>query len=161
MNATLISAFAALAGASIVAAVSFLRSWLVHHGQVRAQWVAQERLRLQDLYKEFIEESSKCYLDALQHHEPDISLLVVLYAKMSRMRVLASPNVLASAERALQRIIDTYSETDVTFTDISLRTMVQQESFDFLRDFSESCRAEFSLLRPAALSGRVNSVAAR
>jgi hypothetical protein len=128
MNASLISAFAALAGASIVAAVSFLRSWLVHHGQVRAQWVAQEQLRLQDLYKEFIEESSKCYLDALQRHEPDISLLVVLYAKMSRMRVLASPNVLASAERALKRILDTYSETDVKFSDINLRTMVQQES---------------------------------
>jgi type IV secretory pathway VirD2 relaxase len=76
---------------------------------------------------------------------------VVLYAKMSRMRVLASPNVLASAERALQRILDTYSETDVTFTDVNLRTMVQHDSFDFLRDFSESCRAEFNLLRPKQL----------
>ncbi len=90
MDHNLISAVAALAGAAIVAAVSFLRSWLVHQGEVRAQWLAQEGLRRQDLYKEFIEEASNCYLHALQHHEPDISLLVVLYAKMSRMRVLAS-----------------------------------------------------------------------
>jgi hypothetical protein len=151
MNPSLISALAALAGAAIVAVASFLRSWLVHQGEVRAQWLAQERLRLQDLYKEFIEHASQCYIDALQHHQPDISLLVALYAKMSRMRVLASANVLATAERAVDRIIETYSENDVTFTDINLRTLIQQESFDFLRDFSESCRAEFDLLRPQRL----------
>jgi hypothetical protein len=148
MSPSLVSALAALAGAAIVAAASFLRSWLVHRGQIRAQWLAQERLRLQDLYKEFIEEASKCYIDALQHHQPDISLLVAVYAKMSRMRVLASSDVLASAERALKRVIDTYSETDVTFTDTNLRTMVQQQSFDFLREFSEARRTEFDLLRP-------------
>jgi hypothetical protein len=37
-----------------------------------------------------------------------------------------------------------YTRIIITFTDINLRTMVQQESFDFLRDFSESCRAEFN-----------------
>jgi hypothetical protein len=93
MDHTLISALAALAGAAIVAAVSFLKSWLVHQGEVRAEWLAQQRLRRQDLYKEFIEEASKCYIHALQHHEPDISLLAVLYAKMNRMRVLAPPRV--------------------------------------------------------------------
>jgi hypothetical protein len=142
MDHNLISAVAALAGAAIVAAVSFLRSWLVHQGEVRAQWLAQEGLRRQDLYKEFIEDASKCYLHALQHHELDISLLVVLYAKMSRMRVLASPKVLATAEGALRRIIETYSESDVTFTETNLRTMVQKGSFDLLHDFSQACREE-------------------
>jgi uncharacterized NAD-dependent epimerase/dehydratase family protein len=101
----------------------------------------------QDLYKEFIEEASKCYLHALQHHEPDLSLLVALYAKMNRMRVLASPRVLATAGDAVRRIVETYSETDVTFTDVNLRTMIQNGSFDLLREVSEACRAEFDLLR--------------
>jgi hypothetical protein len=149
MDHSLISPLAALAGAAIVAAVSFLRSWLVHQGEIRAQWLAQEGLRRQDLYKEFIEDASKCYLHALQHHEPDISLLVVLYAKMSRMRVLASPKVLATAEDALRRIIETYSETDITFTDTNLRTMVQKGSFDLLHDFSQACREE-SVLRASS-----------
>ena len=144
MDHSVISAIAALAGAAIVAIVSFLRSWLVHQGEVRAQWLAQERLRRHDLYKEFIEEASKCYLDALQHHQPDISLLVVLYAKMNRMRVLASSEALAAAERALNRIIDTYSETDIAFTDTKLRTMIQRGSFDVLLDFSEVCRADLT-----------------
>jgi hypothetical protein len=145
MDTNLISAVAAL-GAAAGGTASFLGSWIVHRRQVRSQWLGQDKLRRQDLYKEFIEEASKCYLDALQHHQPDVSLLVALYAKMSRMRVLASPGVLATAELALKRIIDTYSESDVTFTDRSLRTMVQQGSFDILRDFSDQCRAESTLL---------------
>jgi hypothetical protein len=39
------------------------------------------------LYREFIEEASKCYIDALQHDEADIPSLVGLYAKLGRMRV--------------------------------------------------------------------------
>jgi hypothetical protein len=144
MDHSLVSAISALAGAAIVAVVSFIRSWVVHQGEVRAQWLAQEGLRRHDLYTEFIEEASRCYLHALQHHQPDISLLVVLYAKMNRMRVLASPKVLASAEQALKRIIETYSETDVAFTDTQLRTMIQKGAFDVLLDFSEACRAEFA-----------------
>lgn len=147
MDHSLISAVAALAGAAIIAAGSFIRSWLIHQGEVRAQWLTQEVLRRQNLYNEFIEEASKCYLHAIQYHEPDISLLVVLYAKMNRMRVLASPKVLAIAEVTLRRIVETYSETDVTFTDNTLRTMVQKGSFDLLRDFSEACRSESNLLQ--------------
>lgn len=145
MDPNVIPAVAAM-GAAAGGMASFLGSWLVHRRQVRSQWLTEDKLRRQDLYKEFIEAASKCYLDALQHHQPDVSLLVALYAKVSRMRVLASPGVLLSADQALKRIIDTYSESDVTFTDLNLRTVIQQGSFDVLRDFSEQCRAEFSLL---------------
>lgn len=125
------------------------------------QWLAKQALRRQDLYNKFIEEASKCYLHALLHHEPHISLLVVLYAKMSRMRVLAPPNVLATAENALRRIIKTYSEADVTFTDTNLRTMVQKESFDLLRDFSEACRAEPIFFAEGSLKEQTRSVRRR
>jgi uncharacterized Rossmann fold enzyme len=145
MDSNLIPALAAL-GAAAGGTASFLGSWLVHRRQVRSQWLTEDKLRREDLYREFIEEASKCYLHALQHHQPDISLLVALYAKMSRMRIQASPSVLATAEQAVRRIIDTYSESDVTLTDLNVRTMLQQGSFDVLRDFSEKCRAEFNLL---------------
>ena len=65
--------------------------------QMRAQWLTQERLRQQDLYKEFIEEASKCYIDALQHSAGDIPSLVTLYTKIGRMRIISSPNVIDSA----------------------------------------------------------------
>ena len=69
-----------------------------------------------ELYKEFIQEASKCYADALEHEKPDVPLLVVLYGKISRMRVISSPQVLAAAEQVLRRIVDVYFEPPIVFS---------------------------------------------
>jgi len=66
IDPNMISAAAALGGATIGAVLSFLGSWLVQQRVVRAQWVGQETLRRRELYKEFIQEASKCYVEALQ-----------------------------------------------------------------------------------------------
>ncbi len=144
MNPSLISAVAALAGATIGGVMSLFASWLVTQRQLRAQWLAQDKLRREDLYKEFIEEATKCYVDALQHDKPDIPMLAVLYAKMSRMRVLSSKQVIASAEQLITQIINTYSEPNRTFTELRA---IQHGSLDIIRTFSERCREEFDHLR--------------
>lgn len=146
MNSSVVSALAALAGAAIGGLTSVLASWLTQRIQVRAQWLAQERMRRQELYKEFIEEASKLYLDALQHGNADLSGLVELYAKIGRIRVLSSPKVFESAELVGRRILDTYLEPDKTF--LELRDMAKSGSLDLLLDFTKSCRTEFDLLRP-------------
>jgi hypothetical protein len=107
MNASVISALAALLGAAIGGLTSVLTSWLTQQTQARAQSLAQDKLRRQELYKEFIEEASKCYIDALQHDNADIPALVGPYAKMGRMRVLSSPKVVESAEQIGRKIVDT------------------------------------------------------
>jgi hypothetical protein len=66
MNSSIISALAALGGAITGGLTSVLASWLTQHAQARAQWRAQDKLHRQELYKEFIEMASKCYIDALQ-----------------------------------------------------------------------------------------------
>jgi hypothetical protein len=147
MDPTLISAAAALGGASIGGAMSFLGSWIVQRREVRARWVVQDRLRRQDLYKEFVQEASKCFANALQHEKPDITSLVVLYEKISRMRILSSPHVVADAEQVVRRIIDTLFQPPVLFTNATVREMFETGSADVLRNFSESCRAEFDALR--------------
>lgn len=67
MNASVISA---LAGATIGGLTSVLASWLTQHTQARAQWLAQDKLRQQELYKEFIEAASKSYC-RFQHRNLD------------------------------------------------------------------------------------------
>ena len=74
-----------------------------------------------------------------------------MYTKTSEMRVISSPDVLAAAEDVVQRVIETYSKADITFADIDLAAVVQDGSFDLLRDFSESCRVEFDHLRAQQL----------
>src|SRR5271163_3841846 len=105
MNLSVISALSALLGAAIGGCASFLASWMTQRMQMRTQWLMQERLHRQDLYKEFIEEASKCYIDALQHDKGDIPSLVTVYTKISRMRVLSPPKVIDSADRIARRIL--------------------------------------------------------
>ena len=95
--------------------------------------------------REFIEEASKCYVDALQHDKADIPALVGLYAKMGRMRVLSSPKVVESAELAARRVVDAYLVPNKTF--LELREMTINGSIDLLSEFGEACRAEFESLR--------------
>ena len=145
MDASAITALAALTGATVGGLTSGLASWLTQRTLVRAQWSSQEIIRRQELYSEFIEEASKCYVHALQHGQADLPALVELYATLGRMRILSSPKVLESAKQIERNIIDTYMAPDKTF--LELREMVDSGSVDLLRDFSASCRAEFESLR--------------
>jgi hypothetical protein len=147
MDANLITAAAGLGGATIGGAMSFLGSWVAQQKQLRAQWFGQDRIRRQDLYKEFIQEASKCFVDALQHEKPNIGSIVVLYEKLSRMRVISSPEVLAAAEEVVKRIIDTLLQTPISLTSERVHEMFESGSADILRSFGEACRVEFDALR--------------
>ena len=140
MDASLISGLAALAGAAIGGLTSATAGWLTQRYNAHAQWVANENLRRQDIYRDFIETASKCYIHALQHDEPDISGLVGLYTNISRMRVLSAADIVEKAERVAQRILDTYTEPDRSFDE--LRSMAKNHAIDLLYDFSTACRLE-------------------
>src|SRR5215470_20270586 len=131
MDASAITALAALTGAAVGGLTSGLASWVIQKTQARTLWLAQERLLRQELYKEFIEEASKCYIDALQHDKPDVPALIVLYAKVARIRVLSSQTVLDHAEQIERKILDTYLESDKTFSE--LRDMANRGSINLLR----------------------------
>jgi hypothetical protein len=141
MNASVISALAALAGTAVGGLTSVVANWLTHRIQVRAQWLQHEKNQRQILYRDFIEEASKCYIDALQHDEADIAGLVGLYAKLGRMRVLSSKPVVDSAESIVRKILDAYLEPDKTF--VELRDMAMQGTIDLWHDFAHACRVEF------------------
>jgi hypothetical protein len=145
VDASIISALAALTGATVGGLTSGISNWLNHRSQLRAQWLLHEKNRRQILYRDFIEEASKCYIDALQHDEADIPGLVGLYAKLSRMRSLSSRPVIHQAEEVARKIMDTYLEPDRTF--IQLREMAMDGSIDLLHNFSDACHDEFEEMR--------------
>src|ERR1700674_2439016 len=106
MDASIISALAALTGAAVGGLTSGITNWVNLRSQLRAQWLLHEKSRRQTLYGDFMEEASKCYIDALQHNEADIPGLVGLYAKLSRMRTLSSKPVVDRAETITRKILD-------------------------------------------------------
>jgi hypothetical protein len=147
MDPSLISAASGLAGAAIGGAMTILGSWLVNERGVRAQWLVQDRLRRQEIYKEFIEEASKLYADALQHDEPNVVSFAVLYAVIGRMRVMSSPQVVTAAEQVITEIIETYFKPNVALSKEEIRSMLHGGFVDLTRNFGETCRVEFESLR--------------
>jgi hypothetical protein len=145
VDASIISALAALTGAAIGGLTSGIASWLNHRSQVRAQWILHEKSRRQILSRDFIEEASKCYIDALQHGEADIPGLVGLYAKLSRIRTLSSKAVVHCAEDVARKILDTYLEPDKSF--VELREMAIDGTIDLLHGFSDACHDEFEEIK--------------
>ena len=144
MDASIISALAALTGAAVGGLTSGITNWMNQRSQLRAQWLLHETNRRQTLYRDFIEEASKCHIDALQHAEADIPGLVGLYAKLSRMRTLSSEVVVHRADDVTRKILDTYLEPDKNF--VELREMAINGTIDLLKDFSAACRDEFEEL---------------
>ena len=145
MNVSIISALAALTGAAVGGLTSGVATWLNHRSQVRVEWILHEKGRRQILYRDFIDEAAKCYIDALQHDEADIPGLVGLYAKLSSMRAVSSKPVVNRAEDVARKILDTYLEPGKNF--VELREMVISGTIDLLHGFSDACRSEFEDMR--------------
>lgn len=146
MDQTYVTVFAALAGSTIGGLTSLVTSWVTQHNQFRVQRLVQELSMREELYRQFIEEASKWYVDAYQHDNPEISNLVNLYALVSRMRVLSAPDIVAASENVCHVIIETYMSPNKTFHDIA-KTLNNISMMDPLQEFSNACRNELHKLR--------------
>jgi hypothetical protein len=140
MNPAYLPALAALAGSALGGLTSFASAWLTLHHQDRANRLSGEKTRRQKLYKQFIDEASRLYADALAHNQAEVSALVGIYALISRMRVLSSTPVIEAADAVVHMLIDTYFAPNKTL--LELREMVNSNSVDPLRAFAEVCRTE-------------------
>src|SRR6266850_908651 len=145
MNPALLPALAALAGSATGGLTSFASTWLTLRRQGHTTRLSQDKARRQKLYKQFIDEASKLYADALVHDEAEVSALVSVYALISRMRVLSSSAVVEKAVAVVRMIVDTYFAPNKTFPE--LRKLMNSDAIDLLRAFSEECRAELQTLK--------------
>jgi hypothetical protein len=139
MNSAYISALSALFGSAIGALASLASAWLTQHHQDERRQRAQDNVRRERLFVEFIDLSSKAFVDALQRTSiQDPSHLVPLYATMGKLRLFASDRTIEAAERVMDGIIETYYSPELN---TQKRPDVGGKS-DILRDFAERCRAE-------------------
>ena len=141
MDPAYLSALAALTGSVIGGLTSLTASWLTQRVQVGAQQLAHDVSRREDLYKDFIEEASKAYADALAHTEVDVAKVVRLYALVSRMRMLSSQTVVEQANQVMQMIMETYHAPNRTIDEEA--DVIKTGGLDPLLGFGEACRAEF------------------
>jgi hypothetical protein len=140
MNEAYISAFAAHAGSAVGALASVATTWLTLNAQGRARRADQAMSRKGTLYGQFIDEASKLLTDALVRALGDPSKLVHLYEVVNKLRLLASPNVLAMADDVMRQIVETYESREKDFH----AAVTKGRDFDVRRPFSEACRADLA-----------------
>jgi hypothetical protein len=145
MDAATISALAALGGAFIGGLTSFATSWLTQQRQAKAQQLAHQLTKREELYRVFIEEASRLHADSLVHETLDVSQLVKLYSMISLMRVFSAPKIIQDADKVIRMIVNTYLGPNKTLPE--LQDMVNSGAVDLLRDFGEACREELQRLQ--------------
>jgi hypothetical protein len=118
-------------------------TWITQRHEDRRDLLAKRIFHREQLYSDFISESSRAMADAIQHNLVDPNKLAPTYALLSRIRLSSSFAVLASAEQVLQHIVDTYSEPNLTPKEIQSRAANRE---DPLREFSVLCRRELESL---------------
>jgi hypothetical protein len=138
MNPAYISALSALAGSAIGALASFATTWLTQSYQNRSQRAAQETARRERIFGEFIDQTSKLYVDALTSSLENPTKLVAIYAVMGKLRLFALSETITKAEEVLDRIVQTYYLPPIDLH----QHLPEDRNYDVLRDFTEACRVE-------------------
>jgi hypothetical protein len=145
LNPASISALAAILGSLTGALASSLSTWITQRHQDRRDLLAKRILHREQLYSDFISESARAIADAIQHSFQDPNKLIIpTYALVSRIRLSSSKEVLTSAERVIQHIINTYSEPNLTPDQMQSRVAMRA---DPLREFSNICQAELEAMQ--------------
>ena len=143
MNVAITAPLAAIAGSLVGALGSSIATWISARHQDRRDMLGKQIVRREALYSDFISESVRLLVDAMQHNGNDLQKLLPIYALISRIRLSSSQPVLQEAERVINIIVSTYPQPNLTAEEIELRAMNGE---DPLRKFSDICRSELDLL---------------
>jgi len=135
----------AVIGGSVVGALgTTVSAWIAQRHQDRRELVAKRVFQLELLYSDFINESARLVVDAVQHSLENPSTLAPIYALIGRVRLSASNDVIESAERLMDTILKTYSEPNLTPEEV--RRAASKHN-DLIYEFSTICRRALESLR--------------
>jgi len=135
----MITAFAAISGSMVGAFGSAVGTWITQRHQGRRDLLAKKIISREALYSDFIAESARLLVDALQHNSGEPQKLIPVYALLGRIRLSSSPRVLGTAEEVIRAILSSYPKPNLTAEQIESRAL---SSEDPLRQFSNTCRIE-------------------
>ena len=144
VNSPIITALAAIFGSFVGALGSATGTWITARHQDRRNLLGNQIARREALYSDFIGESARLLVDAMQHNANDLQKLLPVYALLSRIRLSSSDAVLQKAEQVVKAIVSTYPEPNLTAEQIQSQAVNGQNP---LRQFSESCRSELDTLQ--------------
>jgi len=143
-----IGALSAVLGSLVGGTATAATSWMSQRALNRSKQVKDEMRRRESLYGEFISECAKLAVDALAHSLEQPETLLPAYALLNRIRLCASPAVLAEAENVLRRVTQQYFAKNLPVEQI--RDLALSKDGDPLEAFGQACRAELNAVRADA-----------
>jgi hypothetical protein len=143
-DVTMNPAIAALFGSLVGALGSSASTWITQRHADQRDLLAKRIFHRVQLYSEFITESTRVLVDALENNFKDPNKLIAAYALLNRIRLTASKEVFASAESVVREIVKDYSEPNLTPEQIRSKAL---QGNDPLKQFSETCRAELDSMQ--------------
>ena len=148
MDMTTIGALSAVLGSLVGGTATAATSWMSQRALNRSKQIKDETRRRESLYGEFISECAKLAVDALAHSLEKPETLLPAYALLNRIRLCASPAVLAEAENALRRVTEQYFAKNLPVEQI--HHLALSKDSDPLEAFGQACRAELKAMRAGA-----------
>ncbi len=144
MDSMFLSAMSGVLGSLVGSSAAVATAWISQRTLHKRELIREEIRKREALYGEFISECAKQLMGAFTRTLERPETLLPLYAAINRVRLIASPPVLAKAEGLLARITDQYFESNLTFE--QLRELARSDDADPLKPFGEACRAEIEAL---------------
>lgn len=142
-NPATVPTLSAIGGSIIGALSSTVSAWIAQRHRERREVVAKKIAQLEQLYSDFINESARLLVDAVQHSLENPGMLVPLYALLSRIRLGSSTDVIESGERVIATILRTYVEPNLSPEEMQSTASSHN---DHLQEFSNACRRELESL---------------
>jgi hypothetical protein len=142
-NPATVPTLSAIGGSIIGALGSTVSAWIAQRHRERREVVAKKIAQLEQLYSDFINESARLLVDAVQHSLENPGMIVPLYALLSRIRLGSSTDVIESGERVIATILKTYLEPNLSPEEIQSAASTHN---DHLQEFSNACRRELESL---------------
>ena len=145
-NSVVITVLAAIAGSLVGALGSSIGTWITARHQDRRDLLGKQFARREALYSDFIGESARLLVYAMQHNASELETMLPVYALLSRIRLSSSEPVLREAEQVIKHIVSTYPKPNLTAEQIESQAVTDR---DPLRQFSDLCRRELDSLQRA------------
>jgi hypothetical protein len=144
MTSNMIAALAAILGSIVGALGSAVAPSITQRHQDRRDLLSKTIVRRESLYSDFISESARLIVDAMEHNSSEPQKLVPVYGLLSRIRLSSSSRVLETAEEVVRTILASYRQPNLTTEQIESRALSAE---DPLRVFSDTCRIELESLQ--------------
>ena len=138
------SALAAILGSFAGAFASTPSASIARRHYDRRDTLARKIAHREQLYSDFVGESARAVVDAIQHTLEDPTRLTPVCTLISRIRLSSPMNVAGSAEQVAKTILAPYSAPNLTAEEMQSGAA---KRVDPLRQFSNISRRELESLR--------------